>query len=119
LWHYPTDESLQRDIESTLVVLEKTGFDPFVGRKLFHLCFQSGFQNLSVQIEPYHTIIGRIDAHNRKLWELKLDIALPAAATALGGMEAAVDLKTRFLSFFDREDSLTYSVVFTVVGKKP
>lgn len=119
LWHFPIDEDLQRNIESTLKVLAKTGFDPFVGRKLFHFSKVAGLDAINVRIEPYHQIIGQIDNRMRALWELKLDIALPAAAKALGSPENAVEMKRHFLAYFDREDSLTYSVVFTVVARKP
>ncbi len=118
LWSYPADVELQEKIEATLKVLAKTGFDPYVGRKLFSLAYQAGFRDLDVRIEPYHQIIGRIDPKTRKLWETKLEIAMPAAANALGSLAEAELLKERFLAYFDREDSLTYSVVFTVVGTK-
>jgi hypothetical protein len=76
-------------------------------------------RKLDVAIEPYHVVAGAIEDSVRALWELKLDIAIPAAAKALGSKEAAENLARRFLSYLDREDTLTYSVVFTVVGTKP
>jgi ubiquinone/menaquinone biosynthesis C-methylase UbiE len=119
LWHFPTDNELQPAIEKVVGALAETGFDPFVGRKLYHYCFQAGLQNLSVQAHSYHLFAGPIDETNRRLWELKVDIALPLAAKALGGEQAALDFKRRFLDYLERPDTLTYSVVFTVVGVKP
>lgn len=118
LWNYPEDNELQSRIEATLKSLAKTGFDPFIGRKLFTLAHRVGFTNLDVRIEPYHQIIGRIDLISRGLWETKLDIALPAAACALGDSVEADRLKHLLLDYFDRADSLTYSMVFTVIGEK-
>ncbi|MEZ6053394.1 MAG: class I SAM-dependent methyltransferase [Planctomycetaceae bacterium] len=43
VWHYPIDQSLQDGVEKALKLLEKSGFDPMVGRKLFHLCHAAGF----------------------------------------------------------------------------
>jgi SAM-dependent methyltransferase len=119
LWHHPVDAILQTDIERVLAVLGQTGFDTFVGRKLFALARAAGLTDIEVQAESYHLFAGRIDDHNLRLWEMKLDIALPAAAKALGGMTEAASLKASFLNYLQREDTLTYSVLFTVTGRKP
>jgi ubiquinone/menaquinone biosynthesis C-methylase UbiE len=118
LWHYPQDDELERDLQAVVEALSKTGFDPFVGRKLFSYAKAVGLVDVKVRTDSYHLIAGKIDADNFKLWELKLDIALPAAAKVLGSQQAAQALKQRFLQYLLREDSLTYSVVFTVVGTK-
>jgi SAM-dependent methyltransferase len=118
VWHHPPDAALEADVQRVLAALATTGFDPFVGRKLFALARGAGLRDLAVSAESYHLFAGRIDAENLRLWELKLDIALPAAAQALGGAEAAQSLKERFLDYLQREDTLTYSVLFTVVGRK-
>lgn len=118
VWHYPVDQGLEGDLAQVLSVLAKTGFDPFVGRKLFSLSRNAGLQNIQVQVEPYHLIVGRAPVAELDLWELKLDIAQAAIAQALGSQEAAKDLKSRFLGFLSREDTLTYSVLFSVCGEK-
>ncbi len=119
LLHHPVDTELQSGIETALVALRKTGFDPFVGRKLFGLARDAGLINLKVEVEPYQLFAGRIDDHNYKLWELKLDIALPAIATTLGGEHAAYKFKQRFLDYLRRNDTLSYSTLFTVTGHIP
>lgn len=118
LWHHPVDQALQADIERVLAVLGETGFDPFAGRKLFAVARAIGLTDIQVQAESYHLFAGQIDDSNLRLWELKLDIALPVAAKALGGISAAESLKRRFLDYLQREDTLTYSVLFTVCGQK-
>ena len=50
---------------------------------------------------------------------MKLDIALPTMEKALGSRDRAEWLKASFLDYLRRDDSLTYSVVFTVTGVKP
>jgi ubiquinone/menaquinone biosynthesis C-methylase UbiE len=116
--HFPIDADLQRDIDATLQCLAETGFDPFVGRKLYHMARQAGLIELATTAESYHLYAGPIDAVNEGLWDLKLDIALPAMEKALKTREAAVDLKQRFMDHLRNEDTLTYSVLFTVVGRK-
>jgi SAM-dependent methyltransferase len=118
VWHYPTDSELEKDLGCVLGVLAKSGFDPFVGRKLFNLARQAGLCNPTVQIDPYHVIAGTPTAQDLRLWELKLDIALPAVTLALGDAAAAKELKARFLEYLRRDDTLTYSVLFTVNATK-
>jgi ubiquinone/menaquinone biosynthesis C-methylase UbiE len=119
LWHYPEDAKLQSGIAQVISGLEQLGFDPFVGRKLFSLLKFFGLMDIRVSAESYHLYAGTIDPFNLELWETKLDIVLPAAAKILGSEVEALALKRRFLEFLQRDDSLTYSVAFTVVGQKP
>ena len=115
VWHDPVDAELQEGIEKVVAVMSKTGFDPFVGRKLFSLARNAGLSDVVVDVSPYHLFAGRIDDKNRKLWETKLEIALPQITAALGNTEKAKDLKAAFISYLLREDSLTYSVLFSEV----
>ncbi len=98
--------------------LAATGFDPFVGRKLFSLAHKAGLRNIDVQVECYHLIVGEIDPAILKQWELKLEIAAPQIARVLGGDGDAKAQTQRFLEYLRRPDTLTYSTVFTVTGEK-
>ena len=119
LWHYPEDAVLQGDVEKVVKALGTTGFDPFVGRKLFWLARRAGLENVEAQAESYHLIAGEVEPEIREQWQLKLDIAAPLMARALGGEEKARECSRRFLEYLGRADTLTYSTVFTVTGKKP
>jgi ubiquinone/menaquinone biosynthesis C-methylase UbiE len=119
LWHYPEDAAVERSVEKVLAGLAAGGFDPFVGRKLFWLAQKAGLTNLDVQVECYHLIAGEIDPLVLKQWELKLEIAKPQLAQLLGGQQKAQEETWRFLEYLRRPDTLTYSVIFTVAGKKP
>lgn len=118
LWHYPEEVSVQRAIEKVLAALAPTGFDPFVGRKLFWLGQKAGLKKLDVQVESYHLIAGAIEQRLLKQWELKLDIAKSQMAKALGSKAEAEEQIQRFLEYLGRPDTLTYSVQFTVTGRK-
>lgn len=118
LWHYPEDPVLQVAVERVVNALAATGFDPFVGRKLFWLAQRAGLKNLHVQVESYHLIAGAVDPRILRQWELKLDIARPAMAKALGGKLEAEEHVQRFLEYLCRPDTLTYSTLFTVTGEK-
>lgn len=115
-WHYPMEEKLARKIQQVVDGLAATGFDPFIGRKLFHMARTAGLQNIQVQCEPYHLYAGRIDETNDQLWDLKLEIALPNIARIVGDEGQALRLKAEFMDYLRRDDTLTYSNVFTIVG---
>ena len=118
LWHYPEDPIVQRTAERVVAALASTGFDPFVGRKLFSLTRNAGLTKIDVQVEPYHLIAGEADPQTLLQWELKLEIAKPQLVRVLGGSEEAADQIGRFLAYLKRPDTLTYSTVFTVTGEK-
>lgn len=119
LWHYPEDEAVQGTVEKVVRALSVTGFDPFVGRKLFSLAHRAGLKNIDVQVECYHLIAGEIEPAILEQWELKLEIAGPQLARLLGSENEAREQSRRFLEYLRRPDTLTYSTVFTVSGEKP
>jgi len=118
LWHYPEDTVVQSAVEKVVQALGATGFDPFVGRKLFSLAHKARLKKIDVQVECYHLIAGEIEPAILKQWELKLEIAKPQLARLLGSEVEAREQTRRFLEYLCRPDTLTYSTVFTVTGEK-
>ena len=84
VWHYPEETLMQETIHRVMKSLAETGFDPFVGRKLFWMSRNAGLENLQTQVECYHLIAGEIDPGIFEQWELKLEIARPHLERALG-----------------------------------
>jgi len=119
VWHYPEEASMQKTIHRVMKSLAKTGFDPFVGRKLFWLGRNSGLENLQVQVDCYHLIAGQVDPAILEQWELKLEIVRPHLVSALGSEFEAKEEIRNFLNYLKRPDTLTYSALFTVTGEKP
>lgn len=118
LWHYPEDPEVQGTVEKVVRALAPTGFDPFVGRKLFSFAQRAGLKKIGVQVECYHLIAGEIEPAILEQWELKLEIAGPQLARLLGSKSEAREQSERFLNYLRRPDTLTYSIVFTVTGEK-
>ena len=44
LWNYPIEAEFENEITETILFLGKSGFDPFIGRKLYSLFKQVGFK---------------------------------------------------------------------------
>jgi ubiquinone/menaquinone biosynthesis C-methylase UbiE len=112
--HYPPDPALDEELHIVLKSLRATGFNPHVGRALYHYAYMAGLSNLKVQVEGYHVIAGSISAELRRQWALKIAIARPAIVAALADRSKAfID---RFMSYLDRPDTFTFSQQITVVG---
>lgn len=96
LQHHPPDPTLQRQLETAIAGLGTTGFDPFVGRKLFALARAAGMSVRDLRVEPYHLIAGQADQDTRRLWSLKHTARLGAGkrsttSLATGGSSAHFD----------------------------
>ncbi len=117
--NWPIDTHLASQIVKIAEVLTDTGFDPFVGRKLFSMAKASRLKNIKVSVEPYHLIAGTATTEQRSQWELKLDIAHPLIAKALGSGGEANLFISHYLEYLDNPDTFTYSNLITVVGTKP
>jgi ubiquinone/menaquinone biosynthesis C-methylase UbiE len=118
LWHFPEDAELQRATERVVDYLATTGFDPFVGRKLFSLCLRAGLTNITVQLDPYHLYAGTIEKKQFSQWQTKLEIARPQLEAALGSEGSATEYSERFLAYLQSPETLTYSCLFTVTARK-
>ena len=119
IWHYPEDAIIQNAVAQVTGALAESGFDPLVGRKLFWLAQKAGLEQIEVQVEPYHLVAGEIDPTASQQWKLKLEIARPSMVRALGSEKEADEQICRFMDYLSRPDTLTYSNVFTITGKKP
>lgn len=118
VWHFPEDAELQQATERVVAHLAATGFDPFVGRKLFSLCVASGLADVKVRLDPYHLYAGTIDETQFSQWRTKLEIARPQILAVLGNEQAAATYSEQFLAYLKNPDTLTYSCLFTVTGTK-
>jgi SAM-dependent methyltransferase len=119
VWHFPEDPELQTATERVLSCLASTGFDPFVGRKLFSFCQGAQLTDVRVQVDPYHLYAGSIDEKEFANWRAKLEIARAQIRTALGSDQAAERFSGRFLAYLRNPETLTYSCLFTVTANKP
>ncbi len=119
-FNYPLDDDLAAGLDQIFRIIgQKTGFDPYVGRKLYSYFHQVGFEDIRVDALPYHLIAGPPAAEIREQWAEKIRIFNDNFKMIEPERYPQFQpLFDRFLDFLDREDSLTYSVVFIVQGTK-
>jgi len=115
--HYPINATLETLLMRALEGLAATGFDPLVGRKLYHMACRAGLQDVRVEVEPYHLIAGAASVPEMDRWRHKLQNAHAALEQTIGA-DGAAELTERLLMHLADPDTLTYSVLFTVRGRK-
>jgi len=120
IFNYPEDIQLMSQIDIIFNELKKhTGFDPIVGRKLYHMFYKNGFLNTQVRMTPYHLIYGKINEENDQYWKDKLITVLPKLRKMTVHNKIDIDrIIHYFLNYLRREDTLTFSNLFTVYGVK-
>lgn len=121
LFHYPMSSEFELGLNNILRVIQKTGFDPFVGRKLFTYFINAGFrqEDIKVSILPYHQIFGTPPENIYQNWKRKMNI-LENNFKALAP-EKYADNKwvfNEFLEHLKSSETITYSNIFIVSGKK-
>jgi ubiquinone/menaquinone biosynthesis C-methylase UbiE len=119
VWHYPEDEFIGAQLNKILMHLKETsGFDPFIGRKLYHMFYQADLKNIETKAESYHLFAGPMDETNQLLWFYKLSNAKNKIIEALNSEKKADEFIQAYMNYFTQKHTLTYSVVFTVSGVK-
>lgn len=117
LYRYPLDEEWERILEKLLGQMQKTGFDAFVGRKLYSMFKKIGFQDIQVNILPYYLIAGGADPTTLRVWEMKMQILAETFEKIFGSAQKARDLSDRFIEDLRNEDVLFYNFLFLVQGR--
>lgn len=119
IWHDPYPQAVAADIERALSDLAGVGFDPHVGRKLFHLARTAGLTQIEVDIRPYHLIAGKIDPVEEGLWDQKIRTVRDQLVKLGWSSHQAERLYRGFIGHLRDESSFTYSVLITVKGRRP
>jgi len=117
LRHYPISDRL----EANLAKLEpglKGRQDPFMGRKLYHLCFSAGLSDIETHVLPYHMYAGAAPASAIENWRTKLEVARPAMEPVLGSSSDYDAFVLEFLDLLGDPGTFTYSSLILVVGTK-
>ena len=117
--HYPKDEVLLLLDKIFIDINKYIKLDPFIGRKLFHLLYQTEFQKIQVKLEPYHLIAGKAKETDYKYWKEKFQI-IQTYLSSYTQFNSAEMNKTAssYLDYLQKEDTISFSNLFTVYGQK-
>jgi len=117
LYRYPLDPEWEEILAHLHQELQKTGFDPYVGRKLFWMFSRCGFRDIQVNIMPYYLIAGRADPTTLRIWEMKIQILENTLEKIFTSKKKARGMAERFMEDLRSEEVLLYSLLFLVQAK--
>ena len=118
VFHYPVAPEQEQALALLMGAL-KGSFDPYAGRKLFHRFRKAGLSAIRVHLLPYHLISGTASARELRNWEAKLRTLRPVGERVFGSLAEWERFETRSLALLRDPDTLTYSTLFLVEGRRP
>jgi ubiquinone/menaquinone biosynthesis C-methylase UbiE len=116
LYRYPMDDEWEEEIRQFVEAIEKTGFDAYVGKKLYAMFRKVGFRRVQVDLLPHHVIAGRADPFTLRTWEWKNEVLAEHLKKVFGTQERAKNMAERFVADLLDEDILLYNLLFLVQG---
>lgn len=118
LGNYPFPEPLQESCRLFVEGLSRTGFDLFVGRKLFHEFRQAGLLEVRVHVLPQYVVAGVADARLMEDWRTRFEALAPHVVPVFGS-PAAYEVHCRdYLRMLADPDTLKYAVRLVTEGRR-
>jgi ubiquinone/menaquinone biosynthesis C-methylase UbiE len=114
--HYPVDDKAGEALAAIHAVLAQTGFDAYVGRKLFSFLRQAGCLTIRVHARPYHLIAGAADQVELDNWRYKLRTLAPIGYRILG-RERYDRYVAEVLELLCDRDVFSYSTLIIAEGE--
>ena len=115
---WPRPQVLEEGTEPFMRALTATGFDFFIGRKLFTHFRQAGLTDVSVHLSPLYISAGA-DARLVADYTQRFEVLTPIAIKTFGDEQRYRAFADAYLSLLADPDALKYAVVLTVVGRRP
>lgn len=116
---YPLDTSMRADLLEALRLLGRTGFDPWVGRKLYHWFYQAGLRDINIHVVPYQVYAGKLPERDLVNWRDKLVTATPRLIELTGDRAYWERFRDRFFTHIQRPDTFYYCTLILVQGLVP
>jgi len=117
LYRHPLDPEWERVLDGFLAEVQKSGFDPYVGRKLYGMFRRCGFRDIRVDLMPYYLIAGKADDTTLRVWEMKTRILADVVERVFGSREEALRMTERFMEELRSEEVLLYNLLFLVQAR--
>lgn len=116
----PLPDDVRHDLDTALHLLRKTGFDPYVGRKLFGYFHQARLEQIQTQVEPYQVYAGgNLSSRDRQNWHEKLDTATRFLARLTGDATRWNRFRSAYLACLEAPNAFYYATMMIVRGTVP
>jgi 2-polyprenyl-3-methyl-5-hydroxy-6-metoxy-1,4-benzoquinol methylase len=121
LSHYSLSPKMEKIFRDTMAFLEENhNFDPYAGRRLYAYLYDSGYEDIQVELMAHNLIYGKLAHSDAFNWSKKLEMASTKAREILevypGGTAAFV---ADFSTFLSTPRRFTYSPLILCKGKRP
>lgn len=114
---WPRPPVIEEGLPLLLRALESSGFDLFVGRKLFTLFRKVGLADVRVHLSPFHISAGA-DERLHADYTQRFEVLAPLAIKTFGDERRYREFTQAYLSLLADPDALKYSVVLTTTGRR-
>jgi len=99
---------------------EQANFDPYAGRKLYSYLYDSGYEEINVDVSAHHLIYGSLQETDAFNWMKKVEVAPKKIGYAFTEYEGGYEqFLAEFRSFFNDPRRFTYSPIISCRGRKP
>lgn len=116
----PLPDDVRHDLDTALHLLRETGFDPYVGRKLFGYFNQARLEQIQTQVEPYQVYAGgNLSPRDRQNWHEKLDTATRFLARVTGDATRWGRFRSAYLACLEAPNAFYYATMMIVRGTVP
>jgi ubiquinone/menaquinone biosynthesis C-methylase UbiE len=119
LAYWPVSPEVEAGKETFLRALASTGFDLFIGRKLYSYFREAGLTDVAAHVSPFHVTVGQADERLLADWRQRFEVLRPVMVPAFGTSEAYLRFAQSYLDLLASPDSFKYSVILTVSGRRP
>lgn len=113
---YPQPPSVESGLQKLVQTLARTGFDPYVGRKLYSFIRQAGLSDATAWVEPYRVHAGPAPADERLAWQQRLAALAPFGHDAFGGEAPYRAFVEDYLAMLDGTDGFHFSMTMVATG---
>lgn len=99
---------------------EKYNFDTFMGRKLYSFLYDSGFENINVELMAHNLIFGEIKDKDKFNWYKKIEIAAMKAEKLINSYPGGYrQFSDDFEIYFNNPRRFTYTPLLLCKGIRP
>lgn len=117
---HPLPDEVRCELNTALQLLQATGFDPYVGRKLFGFFHQVGLERIQARVEPYQVYVGgALSPRDRQNWSDKLDTATDFLVRTTGEAARWKRFHDAYLTCLQAPNAFYHATVMIVRGIVP
>jgi ubiquinone/menaquinone biosynthesis C-methylase UbiE len=116
--NWPFSDSLRERCLLFVDALARTGFDFYVGRKLFTEFRQAGLVDVRVHAIPQYVHAGAADSRAVQDWQMRFTALEPVAAPAFPSRDAYQAFCQEYLHLLADPDTLKYAVRLVTEGRR-